>query len=250
MADVVIIGARISGSASACELATAGLDVALMDRYATARPSGWTRASPAPAPAPAPQNCHSPAPPSRSEAYPAERPDVSPHDLLHPLGLLFPFDVKMVTVLRSVPTEPRLDHVIGVVDGESTGRQVTAGRCRYTNGTEPRHGLMEDGTQLRVCLAAHSIAHTKRHFGSLIRAIQDAPIEEIWTGLIDQSPDALPVLKVVTAREGVVVAIGFGHGRIMEAFVQGNDPDLPLDPFRIERFDGWNDIAEPITLHG
>ena len=39
------------------------------------------------------------------------------------------------------------------------------------------------------------------------------------------------------------------HGS-MAALVQGKDIDLPLEPFRIERFDGWNGVAEPITLHG
>src|ERR1700761_7939225 len=45
MADVVIIGAGISGAATAYELATAGLDVVLLDRYApAAMASGWTLA--------------------------------------------------------------------------------------------------------------------------------------------------------------------------------------------------------------
>jgi hypothetical protein len=28
------------------------------------------------------------------------------------------------------------------------------------------------------------------------------------------------------------------------------DTDLLLESFRIERFDGWNGVAEPIALHG
>ena len=45
MADVVIIGAGISGAATAYELATAGLDVVLVDRWGpAAMASGWTLA--------------------------------------------------------------------------------------------------------------------------------------------------------------------------------------------------------------
>lgn len=181
------------------------------------------------------------------------------NDLLQPLGLRVPLDVKMVTVLRSVPMVPQLAQVIGIVGGTSAGRQEASGRFRYTNGIETWHGLMEDGPQPHVRPTARDIAQTIRDFGNLIPAIHDAPIEEIWAGLIDQTPDALPVLQAMTEPDGLVVAMGFsGHGfclgpitgRIMAALVQGNDPGLPLDPFRIERFDGWNGIAEPITLHG
>jgi sarcosine oxidase subunit beta len=181
------------------------------------------------------------------------------NELLRPLGLRVPLDVKMVTVLRSIPMPPTLDQVIGVVDGGCAGRQEFNGRFRYTSGIEPWHGQMEDGAQPRVRPAARNIAGTIESFGSLVPAIQDAPVDEIWAGLIDQTPDALPVLQRMTEPEGLVVAMGFsGHGfclgpitgRIMAALVQGEDPGLPLGPFGIARFDGWNGPAESITLHG
>ena len=181
------------------------------------------------------------------------------NELLRPLGLCVPLDVKMVTVLRSIPMAPLLDQVIGVVDGECAGRQEVTGRFRYTSGIRDWHGQMEDRALPRVRPAARDIAHTIHHFGNAIPAIHDAPVDEIWAGLIDQTPDALPVLQAMADPEGLAVAMGFsGHGfclgpitgRIMAALVQGNDIDLPLDPFRIERFDGWNGVAEPITLHG
>jgi sarcosine oxidase subunit beta len=181
------------------------------------------------------------------------------NELLRPLGLHVPLDVKLVTVLRSVPMSPVLEQVIGVVDGACAGRQEVTGRFRYTSGMQDWHGQIEDGVLPRVCPTARGIAHTIRHFGDTIPAIHDAPVDEVWAGLIDQTPDALPVLQAVEEPAGLVVAMGFsGHGfclgpitgRIMAAFVQGDNIDLPLEPFRIERFDGWNGVAEPITLHG
>jgi sarcosine oxidase subunit beta len=181
------------------------------------------------------------------------------NDLLRPLGLRVPLDVKMVTVLRSIPMPPVLAQVIGVVDGGSAGRQEATGRFRYTSGIDTWHGQMEEGETPRVRPAARDIAGTIAHFGKLVPGIFDAPVDEIWAGLIDQTPDALPVLQAMAEPEGLVVAMGFsGHGfclgpitgRIMAALVQGTDPGLPLGPFTIERFNGWNGEAEPIRLHG
>ncbi len=45
MVDVVVVGAGISGAATAYELATAGLSVVLLDRWGpAAMASGWTLA--------------------------------------------------------------------------------------------------------------------------------------------------------------------------------------------------------------
>jgi sarcosine oxidase subunit beta len=45
MADVVVVGAGISGAATACELALAGVSVTLVDRFSPAAMGcGWTLA--------------------------------------------------------------------------------------------------------------------------------------------------------------------------------------------------------------
>jgi sarcosine oxidase subunit beta len=93
----------------------------------------------------------------------------------------------------------------------------------------------------------------------LVPAVLGAPVDEIWAGLIDQTPDALPVLQHITEPAGLTVSFGFsGHGfclgpitgRINAAFVQGQTIDLDLEPFRIERFARWNEPAEPVSLRG
>ena len=78
-------------------------------------------------------------------------------------------------------------------------------------------------------------------------------------GLIDQTPDALPVLQSVAEPAGLVIAMGFsGHGfclgpvtgQIAAAMAQDLPVDLPLEPFALARFDRWNAPSEPMTLHG
>ncbi len=189
------------------------------------------------------------------------------NDLLGPLGLRVPMDVRMVTVVRSAPVAPVLDQVIsgagsdsgGVTETNSAGRQEVTGRFRYTSGIEPWQGALEDGERPRVRPTAADIAVTIRRFGELVPACLDAPVDEIWGGLIDQTPDALPVLQRMTEPAGLTVACGFsGHGfclgpitgRIMAALVQEQAVDFDLSAFSIERFARWNAPAEPVTLRG
>jgi sarcosine oxidase subunit beta len=84
-------------------------------------------------------------------------------------------------------------------------------------------------------------------------------VETVWAGLIDVTPDALPVLDADTGVDGLAVAMGFsGHGfclgpltgKIVADFVAGRTPGVPLEPFRLARFDRWNAPSEPATLHG
>jgi sarcosine oxidase subunit beta len=189
------------------------------------------------------------------------------NELLQPLGLHIPLDVRLVTVVRSVPVAPVLDQVIsgggsamvGPQETNSAGRQEVSGRFRYTSGLEDWNGQIEDGPRPRVRSPARDIAQTIQRFGELVPAALAAPVDEIWAGLIDQTPDALPVLQRAAEPAGLAVAFGFsGHGfclgpitgRIMAALVQDQPPGFDLGPFRIERFAQWNAPAEPAALHG
>ena len=91
-------------------------------------------------------------------------------------------------------------------------------------------------------------------------AFRQARIERFWAGLIDQTPDALPVLDTPEEAPDLVVAFGFsGHGfclgpvtgRILAALATGEEPGHDLSPFRLSRFNSWagGDCA-PLSLHG
>ncbi len=181
------------------------------------------------------------------------------NDLLQPLGLRVPLDVRMVTVVRTRPVEPVLTQVIGVANAECAGRQEYTSRFRFTSSGKLWSGHMEDGARPVVRPGTGDVADTIALFGALVPATRDAEIEEVWAGLIDQTPDALPVLQCPGDPAGLVIAMGFsGHGfclgpitgRIMATLVEGRDPGLPLDPFRIERFALRNDPGSAPSLHG
>jgi sarcosine oxidase, subunit beta len=181
--------------------------------------------------------------------------------LLEPLGLSVPLQIRVVTVIRTAPVAPVLEQVIGVANADCAGRQEVTGRFRFTSDGGDWTGEMEDGARPRVRPAARSAANAITRFGGVVPAALDAPIDEIWAGLIDRTPDALPVLQSVTDPAGLVIAMGFsGHGfclgpvtgRIAAAMVQDQPVDLPIEPFALARFDRWNapTNASAAGLHG
>jgi sarcosine oxidase subunit beta len=182
------------------------------------------------------------------------------NDLLRPLGLAVPLDVQMVTVLRSTPLPPLLAPVIGVANADCAGRQEIDGRFRATSGIERWHGeILEGGAAPVVPPTAASLAGTVATFGAVVPAFRSARIVETWAGLIDLTPDALPVIDAPGAPEGLVVAMGFsGHGfclgpvtgRIVADLALGRAPALPLAPFALARLARHQGAAEAVTLHG
>ncbi|MDA1076600.1 MAG: FAD-binding oxidoreductase [Proteobacteria bacterium] len=85
------------------------------------------------------------------------------------------------------------------------------------------------------------------HEGLARRLPQLAPIpfEEAWAGMIDVTPDVVPVMDEVAAYPGLYVATGFsghgfgigpGAGRVMADMVQGKRAIHDLSRFRLTRF--------------
>lgn len=187
------------------------------------------------------------------------------NELLSPFGVSVPLEVPMVTVLLSAPVERVLDQVISTATATVTGRQQFDGRWRVTNGAEAWHGALReetDGAGLakpRVDPTAQSLSDVVERFGALVPAYRDAVIEQSWAGLLDLTPDALPVLDAVPGAEGAFVAIGFsGHGfclgpitgQILAGLVQGRASALPLEPFALGRPALRRNAEGRATLHG
>jgi sarcosine oxidase subunit beta len=175
-----------------------------------------------------------------------------------------PLQVPMVTVLRSAPTDPVLRQVIGVANADCAGRQEYNGRFRVTSGLQDWHGSLQEnkiglGIRPKVLPTTTSIAEVATLFGDVIPAFAAAQIEEFWAGLVDLTPDALPVLDATLDIEGLVVAMGFsGHGfclgpitgQIACDLVQDRAARVPIEPFGIRRFSELRNTLEPLTLHG
>jgi len=96
---------------------------------------------------------------------------------------------------------------------------------------EPSHGLLEEA---------------KRNLGGAFPAFQQMREVERWGGLIDVTPDAVPVISAVDAIPGFFMATGFsghgfgigpGAGKLMADIVTGATPAVDATPYRLSRFD-------------
>lgn len=97
--------------------------------------------------------------------------------------------------------------------------------------------------------------------GAMRKLAQDYPVfagvavAERWAGLIDATPDAVPVISTIDSVPGLVVATGFsghgfgigpGAGRLAAELVMGGSTVVDPTPFRFSRFiDGTR--PQPMT---
>jgi glycine/D-amino acid oxidase-like deaminating enzyme len=85
-------------------------------------------------------------------------------------------------------------------------------------------------------------------------ALKGVRIERSWAGLIDITPDMIPVFGPVPGLEGYILAAGFsGHGfamgpmtgRLISEIVIDGKPSISLDAFRLDRFGRGMKISAP-----
>jgi len=98
----------------------------------------------------------------------------------------------------------------------------------------------------------------------VLPGVADLGIASVWGGLIDLTPDALPVIDAHAGIDGLIIAAGFsGHGfgigpvtgEILAALTLGSETRFDLSGFRCDRFKiGQNGRGRPgqapLTLHG
>lgn len=188
---------------------------------------------------------------------------VQTNELLLPLGLPLPIHRALVTVLQSKPIPAMLTPVIGVANADLALRQQADGRLRMTSGAEfTDDELFEEEGVPRVRTTAEAIKATQAKVAQVFPAAADASIARSWGGLLDMTPDNLPVIDHLPGIEGIIVAAGFsGHGfgigpavgeTIAELALQ-QTTQLPVSAFAFERFDvkrhGYNQQSSP-ELHG
>lgn len=88
-------------------------------------------------------------------------------------------------------------------------------------------------------------------------AFRNMRVAERWGGVIDVTPDALPVISAVDVLPGFFIATGFsghgfgigpGAGRLMADLVTGATPVVDPHPFRFSRFsDGTRRRPSPVA---
>jgi glycine/D-amino acid oxidase-like deaminating enzyme len=92
------------------------------------------------------------------------------------------------------------------------------------------------------------------------RAVREFPslaglkVTNAWAGLIDTSPDIVPVISEAEACKGLLIAssfsghgfgIGPGAGRLVKEIVMGDTPYVDPAPYRLSRFSDGSKIRRP-----
>ena len=92
---------------------------------------------------------------------------------------------------------------------------------------------------------AADVAEIRRALARAFPEIATAPIAETWAGMIESSPDVLPIISAVDGVGGFFVASGFsghgfgigpGAGSLVAAMVTNQASAAELAPFRLGRF--------------
>ena len=182
--------------------------------------------------------------------------------LLEGLGLHIPMSIPLVSVFQTAPMPETLGPVIGVANADLAIRQQIDGRLRFTGGAEQASAALEmSGEYPAVHPPAASLARTISLVSATLPMVAKAPIARIWGGLLDLTPDALPVLDCVSGIDGLFVAAGFsGHGfgigpaigPVLASQILGEKRGLSVKAFSFDRFKNQSvqKIKGSLQLHG
>ena len=93
--------------------------------------------------------------------------------------------------------------------------------------------------------SARALLRIREGLRKRLPALDRVPFVEAWAGMIDVTPDVVPVMDEVDGRRGLFVATGFsghgfgigpGAGKVMANLVLGESPGHDLSRFRFSRF--------------
>ena len=127
----------------------------------------------------------------------------------------------------------------------------------------PRHWSMDDSTPfervrtLDPAPVQSILDEGRKNIIATFPQFRDMKVAESWGGIIDVTPDAIPVISGVDAIPGFFIATGFsghgfgigpGAGRLMAELVAGDPPVVDPTPFRYSRFtDGTKLRPSPLA---
>ncbi len=182
------------------------------------------------------------------------------NDLLTPLGAAIPLTVPIVTVVQTEAVAPTLGPVLGVANANLAVRQEANGSFRLTSGREDFDGaLVEENGRPVARPRTKQIAATIARTAEVLPAIGEARFQAVWGGLLDLTPDGLPVIDHVPGLDNAVLAAGFsGHGfgigpvtgPLAASLVLGGAPRFDIAPFRFDRLAKLDANAAELSLHG
>lgn len=90
-----------------------------------------------------------------------------------------------------------------------------------------------------------ALDRTMRSISAVFPQLAGVRVVETWAGMIESTPDVIPVIDEVESLPGFFIATGFsghgfgigpGAGKTIAALISGRDSDVDLEPLRLQRF--------------
>lgn len=103
----------------------------------------------------------------------------------------------------------------------------------------------------------HLVAKGVRKLQEYYPALTGITVAQSWGGIVDSTPDAIPVISPVQSRPGLFIASGFsghgfgigpGAGQLAADLIRGDRPSVDPKPFRYERMIDGTDLGKPGML--
>jgi sarcosine oxidase, subunit beta len=157
------------------------------------------------------------------------------------LGEPVPLEVWALMLMISAPVPHFLDPVIGAAGRALSFKQYANGTVLIGGGHKGRARRDENWTDLDIA----GLARSARTVSDLFPIMRSAPIVRGWAGIEGRLPDDIPVIGPSSTEQGVFHAFAFaGHGfqlgpvvgGILAELVTTGQSNLPIAPFRIDRF--------------
>ncbi|MEO1191056.1 MAG: FAD-binding oxidoreductase [Pseudomonadota bacterium] len=157
----------------------------------------------------------------------------------------FRYFKSFLPILRSSAKEVKL-RFAGSVE------RFTKGRSWSEDGPTP----FETTRVLDPACAPEALKRLQERLKEKLPEVAPSGIVETWAGMIDVTPDAVPVMDGVPNWPGLTIATGFsghgfgigpGAGRVLADLVQGKPPGHDMTRFRYSRFfDGSPVVVGPM----
>lgn len=162
--------------------------------------------------------------------------------LAQTVGIDIPMNPVLLETLVTEAQPPMFGQMLGTAAADFYGHQTDHGSFVFggTSGFEEVTG--HRGQDVSTSLATSS---TCRGILAYLPALAETRVVRAWSGFIDVTQDAVPVISPVEEVPGLILAAGFtGHGfgisptvgLLLSQLASGQKPVLDLGAFRYDRF--------------
>jgi sarcosine oxidase subunit beta len=163
-------------------------------------------------------------------------------------GLELPIDPSLDQIMVTEPLSPICQPFV-ICDHRFYFRQATSGGIHIGTIVDPARVSWDKRTD------PNDLSSLARAIVELAPAMGSVKILRSWAGTSEKTIDDLPIMGAADNPAGMFIAAGFsGHGfalgpavgRLMSQLIRGLKPAVPLEPFKLQRFE--NAAVKPMSL--